>query len=171
MADVPMTENPSHAQLLAQLDALMEPREPLLTQMANMAALLYWSLPEVNWVGFYLLRGEQLFLGPFHGKPACTVLQVGSGVCGTAARDRRTQHVPDVHAFPGHIACDAASKAEVVVPLIGGDDVLWGVLDVDSPTRNRFTDADAAFFESAAALLNARRAAAHGMIFPLDNTA
>lgn len=171
MADVPILDRPTHDALLAQCETLMEPGEPLLTQMANMSALLYWSLPDVNWVGVYLLRDATLHLGPFHGKPACTVIPAGRGVCGTAVTEGRTQHVPDVHAFPGHIACDAASRAEVVVPLRDGEGRTWGVLDVDSPVPSRFSAADVRFFEDVAALLARRYAAAHGIIFPLDNTA
>ncbi|MDT8325259.1 MAG: GAF domain-containing protein [Bacteroidota bacterium] len=170
MADVPVLDRPTHAQLLAQLELLLEQREPLLTQMANMSALLYWSLPDVNWVGVYLLRGDTLHLGPFHGKPACTGIPVGSGVCGTAVSEGRTQHVPDVHTFPGHIACDTASRAEVVVPLVDGSGRCWGVLDADSPVPDRFTFDDVRFFEQVAALLRRRHETAGGMIFPLDNS-
>ena len=170
MADVSLLDKPTHAQLLAQLETLMEAHEPLLTQMANMSALLYWSIAEVNWVGVYLLRGSTLHLGPFHGKPACTVIPRGRGVCGTAVAEMRTQHVPDVHAFPGHIACDADSRAEVVVPLVDDGGRCWGVLDVDSPAADRFSDDDVRFFEAVGSLLQNRHAAAGGIIFPLDNT-
>jgi GAF domain-containing protein len=170
MSDVPVLDRPAHDTLLAQLETLMEESESLLTQMANMSALLYWSLPDVNWVGVYLLRGKTLHLGPFHGKPACTVIPAGRGVCGTAVAELRTQHVPDVHGFPGHIACDADSRAEVVVPLVDGAGRCWGVLDVDSPVADRFSAADVHFFEAVAALLQRRHTAANGIIFPLDNT-
>lgn len=155
MSGISIIDRPTHGQLLSQLDLLLDPTEPPLTLMANMASLLYWSLPDVNWLGFYLADGAVLRLGPFHGKPACTVIRFGSGVCGTAAAERRTIVVPDVDAFPGHIACDAASRSECVVPLLSGDRLL-GVLDVDSPLLHRFTTADQAALEAAAALYCAR---------------
>jgi L-methionine (R)-S-oxide reductase len=114
-----------------------------------MSSLLYWSLPQLNWVGFYLLDAASgdLIVGPFQGKPACVRIPPGKGVCGTAAAERRTIVVPDVHAFPGHIACDAASNSEVVVPVISAGRLL-GVLDLDSPVSNRFDDADARGLEA-----------------------
>ena len=167
MSEIKISEHPSHEQLLAQLRALLQPGESLLTHMANMSSLLYWSLPDVNWVGFYLRDGETLHLGPFQGKPACTLIPVGNGVCGTAAREQRTMHVPDVHAFPGHIACDSSSNAEVVVPVIHAGEV-WGVLDVDSPVAGRFTEADVHLLEMAARLLEEHCASAAGRLFMLD---
>ncbi|MDP9200290.1 MAG: GAF domain-containing protein [Pseudomonadota bacterium] len=119
---------------------------------ANLAALLFEHLPDVNWAGFYFLRGGELVVGPFQGRVACVRITPGSGVCGTAAASRRTLIVPDVHAFAGHIACDPASNAEIVVPLVSGDRLI-GVLDLDSPTLNRFSDADAALLEKLAAQL------------------
>jgi len=114
-----------------------------------MASLLYWSLPELNWAGFYLLdtRSGDLLVGPFQGKPACVRIPVGKGVCGTAAARRATVIVPDVHAFAGHIACDTASNSEVVVPILDGDRLV-GVLDLDSPVRNRFDEVDARGLEA-----------------------
>lgn len=121
-------------------------RDPV-ANMANVAALLWQWLPDLNWTGFYRLQNSELVLGPFQGKPACVRIALGQGVCGTAARERRTVIVEDVHAFPGHIACDAASASEIVVPiLIGG--ALLGVLDLDSPSRARFDAADAAGLEA-----------------------
>jgi GAF domain-containing protein len=117
-----------------------------IANLANCAALLYDLLPELNWAGFYRLRGEELVVGPFQGKPACVRIVLGRGVCGTAARERRTVVVPDVHAFPGHIACDAASRSEIVVPMIK-DGRLLGVLDLDSPAPGRFGSEDAAGLE------------------------
>jgi L-methionine (R)-S-oxide reductase len=117
---------------------------------ANLAALLNEMLPRINWVGFYFLRGEELVLGPFQGRPACVRIPLGRGVCGTAAATRRSQLVPDVHAFPGHIACDAASRSELVVPLLH-DGAVLGVLDIDSPEPGRFTGADQAAMEAVAA--------------------
>jgi GAF domain-containing protein len=119
---------------------------------ANLAALLFELLPDVNWAGFYFLRGGELVVGPFQGRVACVRIAPGSGVCGTAAASRRTLIVPDVHAFTGHIACDPASNAEIVVPLVS-DNRLIGVLDLDSPTLNRFDESDAALLERLAAQL------------------
>ena len=124
-----------------QLSALMEGEKQPLPNMANMCALLYHALPKLNWCGFYLLQKDTLVLGPFQGLPACIRIPVGRGVCGTAAAQGRTQLVPDVHAFPGHIACDSASRSEIVIPLYA-DGRLLGVLDIDSPLLNRFDEND-----------------------------
>ena len=110
--------------------------------LANAAALLWESLEGINWAGFYLREGDTLVLGPFQGKPACIEIPWGRGVCGTAAAENKTQRVPDVHAFPGHIACDSASNSEIVVPLRRPDGSVFGVLDIDSPLLNRFTRED-----------------------------
>ncbi len=147
MTDYPM--------LCAQLDAVSEGCRRPLPMLANAAALLWMTLPEINWAGFYLLDGDTLYLGPFQGKPACTVIPVGKGVCGTAARSLRTQRVPDVHAFPGHIACDSASRSELVIPLLRPDGALIGVLDLDSPVPDRFSEADQAGLERFAETLAA----------------
>ncbi|AZR72928.1 hypothetical protein BBF96_05695 [Anoxybacter fermentans] len=112
-----------------------------LAQLANASALLGHQMDEINWVGFYLLKNDELVLGPFQGKPACTHIPIGKGVCGTAAEKRKTILVPDVHEFPGHIACDAASQSEIVVPILK-DGELKGVLDIDSPIKNRFDEED-----------------------------
>jgi GAF domain-containing protein len=114
---------------------------------ANAAALVFENLPDLNWAGFYFLRGGELVVGPFQGRVACVRIALGSGVCGTAAAQRQTLIVPDVHAFPGHIACDAASNAEIVVPLLSGSKLI-GVLDLDSPSGGRFTAADARLLEA-----------------------
>lgn len=119
---------------------------------ANAAALVFERLPGLNWCGFYFLRGGELVVGPFQGRPACVRIPLGKGVCGTAAARRATLIVPDVHAFPGHIACDAASNSEIVVPLAAGDRLI-GVLDLDSPEHGRFGPADAAELEPLAAAL------------------
>ena len=119
---------------------------------ANAAALVFESLPELNWAGFYFLRGGELVVGPFQGRAACVRIPLGGGVCGTAAARRETVIVPDVHAFPGHIACDSASNSELVVPLLSGDRLI-GVLDLDSPRFNRFGPADAAICEALAGRL------------------
>lgn len=114
--------------------------------LANLSALIYGSMDELNWAGFYTLEGDKLVLGPFQGKPACIEIPLGRGVCGTAAALDATQLVPDVHAFPGHIACDCASRSEVVVPMHRGGEVV-AVLDIDSPLEGRFTAEDAAGLE------------------------
>jgi len=119
---------------------------------ANAAALAYESLPGLNWAGFYFLRGGGLVVGPFQGRVACVRIPVGSGVCGTAALRRTTIIVPDVHAFPGHIACDSASNSEIVVPLVAGERLI-GVLDLDSPRLDRFTAEDARLLETLAGQL------------------
>jgi GAF domain-containing protein len=130
-----------YRQLAEQLRSLLEGETDPIANAANAAALLYHSLPEVNWAGFYYLRGDELVLGPFQGRPACVRIPLGKGVCGTAARDRKTLVVPDVEKFPGHIACDSASKSEIVVPLLQNARLL-GVLDIDSPLLNRFDEID-----------------------------
>ena len=132
----------AYAELARSLRALLEGEPDLVACAANMAALLYWSLPELNWAGFYLVepRTGDLLLGPFQGKPACVRIPIGNGVCGTAAARRETLVVADVHAFEGHIACDSASNSEVVVPILDGERLI-GVLDLDSPVPARF-DAD-----------------------------
>lgn len=118
---------------------------------ANTAALLFQTLPGLNWAGFYILRGDTLVLGPFQGKPACVRIPLGKGVCGTAAQKQQTLVVKDVHAFPGHIACDAASNSEIVIPIIKNGK-LWGVLDIDSPLLARFDDTDRQFLQQVADL-------------------
>ena len=130
-----------YADLASQLEGIMAGETDMIANTANMAAVIYHGLPDLNWAGFYLMRDGELVLGPFQGKPACIRIPVGKGVCGTAAQTLTSQVVPDVHAFPGHIACDAASRSELVVPLLAGGRVL-GVLDLDSPHPNRFDDQD-----------------------------
>ena len=131
-----------YASLAAQLRSLLAGERDSVANMANFAALLFHSLPDLNWSGFYLLKDKQLVLGPFQGKPACIRIPLGEGVCGTAAARRETILVANVHEFPGHIACDSASNSEIVVPVMN-DDTLIGVLDLDSPTFARFDDDDA----------------------------
>ncbi len=127
--------------LAEQLRALLSGERDLIANAANTVALIFQTLPDLNWAGFYLLRGDELVVGPFQGKPACTRVALGRGVCGTAAQNRQTVLVQDVDEFPGHIACDAASKAEIVVPIaVGGR--LIGVLDLDSPSPGRFDAED-----------------------------
>jgi GAF domain-containing protein len=141
-----------YRELNAQLAALFADERDGLANSANLAALLYELLPDLNWAGFYFLKNEELVLGPFQGRVACVRIALGRGVCGTAARERRTIVVPDVHAFPGHIACDARSRSEIVVPLLDGDRVL-GVLDLDSPHEARFDQDDADGLEMAVQVL------------------
>ena len=141
-----------YAQLNQQLAALIGDERDFVANMATMAALIFHQLADLNWAGFYLMRDGELVLGPFQGKPACIRIPLGRGVCGTAAATRETQVVPDVHAFPGHIACDADSRSEIVVPLIK-DGQLIGVLDLDSPRAGRFDADDRAGLETAAGLL------------------
>ncbi len=139
---------------LAQVKILIQDEPNLIANLANVSALLNQCLGDINWVGFYLVepQSNQLVLGPFQGLPACIRINLGKGVCGTAGATRRVQHVEDVHQFPGHIACDSRSNAEVVVPLVKNDQLL-GVLDVDSPTRGRFTQMDVDFLVQVAAIL------------------
>lgn len=130
-----------YAELAAQARALLAGERDLIANAANFSALAYQALPDINWAGFYFHDGHELVLGPFQGKPACVRIALSRGVCGAAASQRQTQVVPDVHAFPGHIACDAASRAEIVVPLVH-EGRLLGVWDVDSPLPGRFDDED-----------------------------
>lgn len=135
--------------LLVQAKALIATETDLIANCANAASLLYYTLSEVNWCGFYFLRGDELVLGPFQGKPACVRIALGKGVCGSAAEQQQTLVVTDVEQFPGHIACDAASRSEIVVPLVF-DDTLIGVLDIDSPQVARFSTIDAEYLEKLA---------------------
>jgi GAF domain-containing protein len=132
-----------YSNLAAQLRSLFEGERDFIANAANVSSLLYHSLPDLNWAGFYLLKGDELVLGPFQGRPACVRIALGKGVCGTAAERRQTILVENVHEFPGHIACDSESNSEIVVPLIK-DQQLIGVLDLDSPSLGRFDDEDAA---------------------------
>lgn len=132
-----------YAELAAQLGGLLEGERDAIANAANMAALIAWGLADLNWAGFYIMRDGELVLGPFVGKPACVRIIVGKGVCGTAVARKETILVEDVHAFPGHIACDAASRSELVVPLIR-DGAVIGVLDLDSPLPARFDAEDRA---------------------------
>ena len=131
-----------YASLVVQLLSLLKGEHDFIANAANFSALLFNSLPNVNWAGFYFLQGEELVLGPFQGNPACVRIPMGQGVCGVAAQQCETIIVPNVHEFPGHIACDVASNSEIVVPLFDGERLL-GVLDLDSPTIGRFDDQDA----------------------------
>ena len=128
--------------LIKQVKAIVEDESDFIANMANISALLFYSMENINWAGFYLLKEKgELVLGPFQGKPACVRIKVGNGVCGTAVDQRETLIVPDVHKFPGHIPCDSASNSEIVVPMLKNQQIL-GVLDIDSPEFNRFNTTD-----------------------------
>jgi len=143
----PEDKNEAYKILITQANALIEKDLPLTTNLANISALLNQFLDNINWVGFYLYDGNELVLGPFQGLPACTTISLERGVCGAAGKNLETQLVKDVHAFPGHIACDGASKSEIVVPIYK-DDKLYGVLDIDAPIYDRFDLEDKANLET-----------------------
>lgn len=146
-------ENATNYDLLAeQLQALVKNIPYETANFANASALIWQGLTDINWAGFYLMQDGALVLGPFQGKPACIRIPVGRGVCGTAVAEDKTQLVPDVHAFPGHIACDCASNSEIVIP-IHKDGTVYGVLDIDSPLLNRFTQTDQAGLETLVQIL------------------
>ncbi|MDC7808055.1 GAF domain-containing protein [Luteimonas sp BLCC-B24] len=140
-----------YAALTGQVRALLHGETDRIANAANLSALVYHALPDLNWVGFYLFDGTELVVGPFQGLPACVRIPLDKGVCGAAARTRQTQRVDDVHAFPGHIACDGASRSELVVPLFAGERLI-GVFDLDSPVPARFDADDQAGLEAIAAL-------------------
>jgi L-methionine (R)-S-oxide reductase len=141
-----------YAALAVQARALLAGERDRTANAANLASLIFHTLPDLNWAGFYWLKGRELVLGPFQGKPACVRIAMGRGVCGTAARERHTILVPDVNAFPGHITCDSVSASEIVVPLVKQGE-LAGVLDLDSPIPRRFDEGDARGLEAVAAIL------------------
>lgn len=140
-----------YRELAAQLEALLTGESDPIANAANTSALLFQMMPDLNWAGFYIMRSGELVLGPFQGKPACVRIPVGKGVCGAAVAQGKSMLVEDVHAFPGHIACDAASRSELVVPLVGRDGVI-GVIDLDSPSPARFDADDQAGIERIAAI-------------------
>ena len=140
------TREENYELVIKQLKALIEGETNFIANLANAAALLNQFLDNINWVGFYITDGNELILGPFQGLPACVRIPFGKGVCGTAAKNKKTEIVPDVHLFPGHIACDAASQSEIVVPMIKNGNVI-GVLDIDSPIKNRFDEIDQKYLE------------------------
>ena len=146
-----MDKTPVYQSLLQAARSLLTTETDPIANAANASALLFNTLPGLNWAGFYILREGTLVLGPFQGKPACMRIAIGKGVCGRAAQQQKTLVVKDVHAFPGHIACDAASNSEIVVPIIK-DGILWGVLDIDSPLTARFDETDRQFLEEFALL-------------------
>ena len=141
--------------LLRQLEELLSMETDPVANMANMAAVLFNGLTNLNWAGFYILRGDTLVLGPFQGKPACVRIALGKGVCGTAAQTGQTQLVKNVHEFKGHIACDSASNSEIVVPIYK-DGRVWGVLDIDSPVLARFNEEDKQYLEQAVRMFEKR---------------
>lgn len=150
-------KNEFYKELLTQAKGLVSGESDLIANMANLSALMFNRMEKVNWAGFYLYKEDQLVLGPFQGQPACIRIPVGRGVCGTAAQSLQTQLVEDVHAFEGHIACDAASNSEIVIPLVLNGKLL-GVLDIDSPEYSRFDEEDKAGLEALAeALLDSQR--------------
>lgn len=142
--------------LANEMRALLDESDDPISNLANAAALLMDALPDINWVGFYLRKGGALCLGPFQGRVACTRIPMGRGVCGRAAQEDRVLRVADVHAFPGHIACDSASNSELVVPLHGASGLVAGVLDIDSPVLDRFSAADEAGVSSIARIIESR---------------
>jgi GAF domain-containing protein len=144
-----------YAELAAIAEGLLAGERDRIANAANFSALLFHALPDLNWCGFYRFDGHELVVGPFQGRPACVRIPIGKGVCGTAAASRKTQRVDDVHAFPGHIACDAASRSEIVVPLIDARGGLFGVLDLDSPKLARFDADDEAGLERLARIFMA----------------
>lgn len=146
------TKEANYLLLIKQLKALVEDEENRIANLSNASALLNQFLTDINWVGFYLLEKDELVLGPFQGLPACVRIPVGKGVCGTAARERKAIRVPDVEQFPGHIACDARSRSEIVLPLIA-DGELIGVLDIDSPLKDRFDETDEKYLQMFADVL------------------
>ncbi len=141
-----------YVELAGQIEGLLSGETDVVANLANAASVIYHGLPALNWAGFYLARGAELVLGPFQGKPACVRIAIGNGVCGTAALRRQSVLVPDVHDFPGHIACDEASRSELVVPLIRGNTLL-GVLDLDSPRTARFDVQDQSGCEALVAII------------------
>ncbi len=147
-----LTKNELYAELAVQLRGLLADEPDAIANMANCAALIFNSLPQLNWAGFYLLKGGELVLGPFQGRPACVRIPLGQGVCGTAAEKRTALRVADVTIFPGHIACDVASRSEIVLPLLSRGS-LHGVMDLDSPEVNRFDEDDEAGLERLASIV------------------
>ncbi|NEI97167.1 GAF domain-containing protein [Rhizobium ruizarguesonis] len=143
-----------YRRLAQQLQGLLEGEPDMIANAANTSALMFQMMPDLNWAGFYFLKGDELVLGPFQGKPACVRIPIGRGVCGTAVREGASILVEDVHAFPGHIACDAASRSELVVPIRTGDDII-GVIDLDSPLPSRFDADDQAGIELLAEIFTA----------------
>ena len=154
-----------YSSIYSEFAALLSEPIPPISAMSNLSSLLWMSLEKINWAGFYVTKADTktLYLGPFQGKPACQVIQFGRGVCGTAAQCKTVEIVPDVHTFPGHIACDSASQSEIVLPVLIGNDVR-AVLDLDSPVKGRFTQSDADALSRLVQLLVERVDWAHGLL-------
>lgn len=150
-----LTDEGIYKSLLPQINALINPGEPVISNLSNITAALNEALDKISWVGFYLLKDDKLYLGPFQGKVACTVIDIGSGVCGTSAQKQETIIVEDVDKFPGHIACDAGSKSEIVVPLISKNKLV-GVLDLDSYNYSSFNETDKKYLEEICKLLTTK---------------
>lgn len=150
----PEDKQEAYQLLQAQLKALIEDEKELIPNLANASALLNEGLTRINWVGFYLIKNKELLLGPFQGKPACIHIPIGKGVCGTAVSTDQTQRIADVHQFPGHIACDSASRSEIVIPIHHGGQIV-GVLDIDSPVLDRFDEVDQEGLETIVQILEA----------------
>ena len=143
----------NYDKLNKELAALVDGVPHKIANLSNASALLWSTLDNINWAGFYLIEGKELVLAPFQGKPACIEIPIGKGVCGSAVAEEKTLVVPDVHSFPGHIACDGASNSEIVIPLRNGSGEIIGVLDIDSPIFNRFSEADRTGLEEFARIL------------------
>ncbi|WBW98723.1 GAF domain-containing protein [Oceanirhabdus sp. W0125-5] len=148
-----MNEEQKLKYILNKLQAQLSSEEDELANISNATAILDAILDRINWAGFYFIKNEELVLGPFQGLPACNRIQIGKGVCGTAVLEKEVQRVEDVHKFPGHIACDSASKSEIVIPIIKND-IVYGVLDIDSPEYNRFTELEEKYLVKFVELLN-----------------
>ncbi len=145
--------NKVNSNLAEQARALLGATKDFTADMANLSALIYHNVHEINWAGFYVFKAGKLVLGPFQGKPACVEIEIGKGVCGLCAKSAKTVIAPDVHKFPGHIACDEASKSEIVIPLFKTDGTIYGVMDIDSPKEDRFGPQERELFESLADIL------------------
>jgi GAF domain-containing protein len=150
--DKSLPDEEIYKRLLLQIDSLLNPAEPLISNLANFTAILKETFEKISWVGFYLSDGNKLYLGPFQGKVACTVIEFGKGVCGTSAAKKETIIVEDVHKFPGHIACDSGSNSEIVVPIIKGK-IVYGVLDLDSYMFSAFNNIDNKYLQKLCLLL------------------
>jgi GAF domain-containing protein len=147
----PLNDGQDHESMLAQAAALLAGQKDRIANAANLSSLLFYSLEDVNWAGFYFLNDQELIVGPFQGKPACVTIPMGKGVCGMAAETRTVQRVADVEEFDGHIACDVASRSEIVLPLVRNGSLI-GVLDIDSPVKDRFSEEDERFLQKIAGL-------------------
>lgn len=148
-----MSIKEKYENMLIMLEGLISDDESIITKLCNVSALINALIDNINWCGFYILKNEELILGPFQGMPACTKIKIGVGVCGTALRTRKTMRIENVHSFEGHIACDAASNSELVVPIIKNN-IIYGVLDLDSADIGRFTEIEQQYLEKSIKILN-----------------